>query len=144
MANGWACHAWMEDPVEGVMEYTGIRHLHIACATLSITLFVLRWGMDLLGTAWRQWSWLRIAPHVNDTVLLTAAIALATMSHQYPWELPWLGAKVVLLLAYIGFGKIALRPGLNTPSRLLWGVCALFTVLSIVAIATMRPAFLSH
>ena len=126
------------------MEYTGIRHLHIACAVLSISLFVLRWGMDLIGKPWRQWSWLRVAPHVNDTVLLAAAITLAAMSHQYPWQLPWLGAKIVLLLAYIGFGKMALRPGLNTSSRLLWGVSALFTVLSIVAIATMRPAFLSH
>ncbi len=126
------------------MEYTGIRHLHIACAVLSITLFVLRWGMDLLGKTWRQWPWLRIAPHVNDTVLLTAAIALAAMSHQYPWHLSWLGAKVLLLLAYIGFGKMALRPGIENPVRILWGFCALFTVLSIVAIATMRPAFFSH
>ena len=126
------------------MGYTGIRHLHMACAAMSITLFVLRWTLDLRRISWRQWHWLRVAPHVNDTVLLTAAIALATLSHQYPWQLPWLGAKVTLLLAYIGLGKMALRPGIPNRSRLIWGLCALTTVFSIVAIAMLRPISFSH
>lgn len=124
------------------MDYMLLRHLHITCAAISIVLFALRWLLSLRAVAWRQWRWLRITPHVNDTVLLTAAIALATISHQYPWREPWLGAKVLLLLAYIGLGKLALRPDQPRTAQALWGATALVTVFSIVAIATTRHSTL--
>jgi uncharacterized membrane protein SirB2 len=79
---------------------------------------------------------------VNDTVLLSAAIALAALSQQYPWREPWLGAKVLLLLAYIGFGKMALRPLQPARSQARWGALALLTVFLIVAIAVTRHATL--
>jgi uncharacterized membrane protein SirB2 len=120
------------------MDYASIRHLHISCAAISIALFALRWVLSLRAIAWRQWKWLRIAPHVNDTVLLTAATALATLSAQYPWREIWLGAKVLLLLAYIGFGKMALRPDQARASQALWGFAALLTVFSIVTLAVTR------
>jgi uncharacterized membrane protein SirB2 len=124
------------------MQYSTIRHIHMVCAAITIVLFALRWVLDLTNRGWRQWRWLRVAPHVNDSLLLTAAVALATLSHQYPWQLPWLGAKVTLLLVYIGLGTMALRTGLSTKTRLAWGLCALCAVFSIVAFATFRPFFL--
>ena len=120
------------------MDYASIRHLHISCAAISIALFALRWTLSLRAIAWRQKKWLRIAPHINDAVLLTAAIALATISHQYPWREAWLGAKVLLLLAYIGLGKLALRPDQPRSSQAFWGAAALATVFSIVALAVTR------
>ena len=124
------------------MDYASIRHLHIACAAISIALFALRWLLSLRAVDWRRWKWLRIAPHVNDAVLLTAAIALATISHQYPWREAWLGVKVLLLLAYIGLGKLALRPDQPRTTQASWGVAALVTVFSIVAIAITRHSTL--
>lgn len=124
------------------MDYASIRHLHIACAAISIALFALRWLLSLRAVDWRRWKWLRIAPHANDAVLLTAAIALATISHQYPWREAWLGAKVLLLLAYIGLGKQALRPDQPRTTQASWGVAALVTVFSIVAIAITRHSTL--
>lgn len=120
------------------MEYATIRQLHIGCASLSITFFVLRWGMDMRAIAWRQQRWLRILPHANDAVLLSAAIALATMSRQYPWQLPWLGTKVILLLLYIALGKMALDTAQDVRRRALWGVLALMTVFTIAGIAITR------
>lgn len=122
------------------MDYLLIRHIHITCAVISVVLFTLRWALSLRGVTWRQWKWLRIAPHVNDTILLSAAVALATISQQYPWREAWLGTKVLLLLAYIGFGKMALRPLQPPGSQARWGVVALLTVFSIVAIAVTRLA----
>lgn len=122
------------------MDYPLIRHIHITCAALSIALFTLRWLLSLRAVAWRQWTWLRIVPHANDAVLLTAAIALATISHQYPWQHFWLGAKVLLLLGYIGLGKMALRPAQPRAPQAFWGTAALLTVFSIVAMAVTRPA----
>lgn len=122
------------------MDYAHIRALHIACASLSITLFVLRGALQLTGRNWRRWRWLRIAPHVNDTVLLSAAVALALTSHQYPVAQPWLTAKVLALLVYIGIGGVAL--GADTPARLrvLAFVASLATVAYIVVVALTRSA----
>lgn len=124
------------------MDYLGVRHVHITCAAISIALFALRWLLSLRAIAWRQWQWLRIAPHINDAALLTAAVTLATWSQQYPWREPWLGAKVLLLLAYIGLGKMALRPDQPRATQVFWGAAALVTVFSIVAIAVTRHATL--
>ena len=124
------------------MDYNFLRQLHISCAAISIALFALRWTLDCSGRSWRQWRWLRIAPHANDTVLLTAAIGLAAWSHQYPWQLPWLGAKVLLLLLYIGLGKRALRPALPRTIRMAWGLAALTTASCIVLLAVQRPVHL--
>ena len=59
------------------MDYLVLRHLHMSCAAISITLFVVRGTCQTAGWPWRQWRWLRIAPHLVDTVLLGAAISLA-------------------------------------------------------------------
>ena len=122
------------------MDYSTVRALHIACAALSITLFVARGGMQLAGVNWRRWRWLRILPHVNDTVLLGAAIALALASHQYPLQQPWLTAKVLALLVYIGVGGLALRSGASPARQRLAFAVALATVAYIVAVALTRSA----
>jgi uncharacterized membrane protein SirB2 len=125
------------------VEYASVRTLHITCATLSIALFALRSGLALVDVDWRRWRWLRIAPHVNDTVLLTAAITLATWSGQAPWALPWLGAKVIALCLYIFFGSMALRRVQKPRARQAYATLALFTVAYIVATAMTRSASLN-
>lgn len=81
---------------------------------------------------------LRWLPHVNDTALLAAAIALAVWSGQYPLQQPWLTAKVCALLAYIMLGRQALRPGLSVAQRLPWVLAALASVAYIVAVAVSK------
>ncbi len=120
------------------MDYASVRTLHIACAGLSIALFGARGLMQIRGIDWRRWRWLRIAPHLNDTVLLGAAIALAGLSGQYPLALPWLTAKVLGLLMYIVAGRIALRPDVSTTTRLLAFAGALASVGYIVGVAMTR------
>jgi len=120
------------------MDYTTIRTVHVTCAALSITLFCARGAMQLGGIDWRRWRWLRIAPHVNDTVLLGAAITLAVISAQYPLAQPWLTAKVLALLLYIVLGGAALRPGLSKPVRGLAFAAALASVGYIVGVALTR------
>lgn len=114
----------------------------MVCAGISITLFVARGSMQLAGVDWRRWRWLRLAPHLNDTLLLGAAVALALASHQYPLAQPWLTAKVVALLAYIALGMVALRAGTAAVPRLLAFCLALATVAYIVAVAVTRSATL--
>ncbi len=124
------------------MDYVQLRLLHIFCASLSISLFLLRGVLQLTGVDWRRRRWLRIVPHVNDTVLLAAAIALSVMSHEYPVAQAWLSAKVIALLVYIVLGSIAFRPAVPRMQQALAFVGALATVGYIVAVAISRSATL--
>ncbi len=122
------------------MDYAQVRWLHIGCAGISIALFLLRGTLQFCSIDWRRSRWLRIAPHVNDTVLLGAAIALTIMSGQYPLEQDWLSAKVIALLVYIATGSLAFRRGASGRQRALAFTAALATVAYIVAVATSRSA----
>ncbi len=124
------------------MDYATIRLIHISCALVSVSLFTLRGLWQWRGVDWRRWRWLRVAPHVNDTVLLSAAVALALMSHQYPVAQSWLSAKVVALLLYIGLGGLALSPRATRRTRLIGLVGALACVSYILGVARTRSALL--
>ena len=122
------------------MSYLALKHLHITCVILSISLFTLRGVLTLRGTAWRQSKLLRIAPHIIDTVLLGSAIWMTTLIQQYPFTANWLTAKLLALLAYIAFGKIAL--GKHTPAarRAPTFAAALLSVGYIVGVALTKSA----
>jgi uncharacterized membrane protein SirB2 len=60
---------------------------------------------------------------------------LTTIIHQYPFSTGWLTTKVVLLLAYIVLGSIALKRGRSKRIRVAAFVAALLTVGFIVSVA---------
>ena len=122
------------------MSYLALRHLHITCVVLSIGLFVLRGGLGLRGVDWRRrWPVLRWLPHANDSVLMVAGVSLMVMSAQYPGAAhPWLAAKLVLLLAYVGAGKQALRADQPATRQAPWLAAALACVAAMVALALTR------
>ena len=122
------------------MEYSTLRAVHVGCAGISIGLFALRGAMQLRGIDWRRWRWLRVAPHLNDTLLLTAAITMAVMSAQYPLVQAWLTAKVLALCVYVGLGSVALRRDVSTRKRLVAFAAAMVSVGYIVAVALTRSA----
>ena len=77
----------------------------------------------------------RVVPHVVDTVLLASAIGLVVMLRQYPFMQPWLTAKVLGLLVYIGLGTIALKRGRTRPIRIAALASAIVVFVWIVATA---------
>ena len=54
-----------------------LKHLHIALAVLSISLFTYRFILTLMASKNLDRKWLKISPHVIDTFLLIAGISLA-------------------------------------------------------------------
>jgi uncharacterized membrane protein SirB2 len=118
--------------------YLVVKWIHVSAAFLSIGGFVLRGTWMLAGSALFTERWVRIAPHVVDTILLASAIALAVMLRQYPFVQPWLTAKVVALVAYIGLGMTAFRFAQQRRHRLLafWG--AVSTVGYILCVAYFK------
>ena len=115
--------------------YLALRNVHIACAILTITLFVLRGGLMLANSPWQQNMVLRYLPHAVDTVLLTTALMLTTVIHQYPFAAGWLTTKVVLLVVYIVLGSIALKRGRTKQIRVAAFIAALATIAYLVSVA---------
>lgn len=122
------------------MSYLAIKHLHVTCVVLSISLFFLRGIWTMQTSPIMQQRWVKIAPHIIDTLLLGSALTLAWLSQQWPFQQAWLTAKVLGLLAYIILGSIALKRGKTRQIRLAAWLLALVTVGYIVAVALTRTA----
>jgi uncharacterized membrane protein SirB2 len=120
--------------------YLGIRSVHIACAALTISLFVVRGILMLAESPLLAHRALRWTPIAVDTVLLTTALMLMDIIHQYPFRTPWLTAKIGLLVAYMVLGSIALRYGRTKRIRIAALLAALVTVAFLVTVArTHQP-----
>jgi uncharacterized membrane protein SirB2 len=123
------------------MDYLSLKHFHMSCAALSGSLFLLRGAWMLRASPMLQQRWVRIAPHIVDTLLLASAIGLATWSHQYPGQQPWLTAKVAALLGYIVLGSIALKRGRTAGQRRAAFIAALLLFAYIVTVAITKRTF---
>lgn len=120
------------------MSYELIKQVHILSVAVSFTLFFLRGYWVIRGAAVMQQHWVRIVPHVVDTVLLTSAIWLAVSLSASPLDHSWLMAKIIALLAYIVLGSIAIKRGRTRQIRAIAWVAALMTFLYIVAVALTK------
>ncbi len=122
------------------MDYSTIKQLHIGCAALSGSLFLLRGVWMLRESPMLNWRTVKILPHVIDTLLLASALVLVSWSGQYPFVQNWLTAKVLLLIAYIVLGSIALKRGRTRIARASAFVAALAVFTYIVMVALTRKA----
>lgn len=118
--------------------YLEVKALHVACVAASYGLFVVRGLWMMQRPALLMQRWVRVVPHVIDSVLLASAAALAYLSHQYPGVDPWLTAKVVGLLCYIGLGAVALKRGKTRRVRITAWVAAQAVFAYIVLVAVTR------
>jgi uncharacterized membrane protein SirB2 len=120
--------------------YLMLKNLHAGSAFASLALFITR-GVWIMAAPQRlQRRWVKVAPHVVDTVLLASAIALV-------WQLggldtirtqSWLAAKIVALVAYIVLGSIALKRGRTRMMRLAAFFAAIGVFGYIVSVAVAK------
>lgn len=120
------------------MFYLAIKHIHVTCVVLSITGFCLRGLLLLKKSALMERRWMRILPHMNDAVLLAAALGLTVLTGQYPFFDAWLTAKVFGLIAYIILGALALQPGREAGLRIAAGIGAVVVFGWIVSVALTK------
>src|SRR5688500_3626903 len=100
------------------MSYLAIKNVHVTCVVLSYLFFFVRGVWMMHESSLLARPWVKIAPHVIDTVLLVSAIAMAVMIRQYPFSAPWLTAKLVGLIVYIALGMVALKRGKTKRTRM--------------------------
>jgi uncharacterized membrane protein SirB2 len=120
-----------------------IKIIHVTTALISISGFTLRGIWMLRDSPQLQAKWVKIIPHVNDTVLLLSAIILAVQMSQAPFVHGWLTAKVLGLLLYIGLGMVALRFGKTKPVKALAFLSAIIVFIYIVLVALTKNPLLS-
>lgn len=123
------------------MDYFFIKNLHIASVALSGCLFLLRGIWMLCDSAMLQRRWVKIIPHIVDTLLLTSAIIMMIMSGQYPFAQDWLTAKLLALFAYIGIGTVALR-GRSKVVRVWAFITALAVFIYIGSVAITKQVLI--
>ena len=124
------------------MNYLAFKYLHITSVALSGSLFLLRGFWMQRESDMLQQRWVKVLPHIIDTLLLSSALIMVFWSAQYPFFQPWLTAKVIALIAYIGLGTVALKRGKTKAVRTWAWLAALATFAYIVAVALTRQAMI--
>jgi uncharacterized membrane protein SirB2 len=117
--------------------------IHVTTAALSFSGFFVRGVWMLKDSDMLQQRWVRITPQVVDTVLLVSAIALAVQLHMSPLGQPWLMAKIIALVVYIGVGLVALRFGRTKTIRTAAWLLGMLIFAYIVSVAVSKsvPGF---
>lgn len=118
-----------------------LKSVHVTCAILSFTGFFVRGLWMLLESGALQYKWVRVLPHIVDTVLLTTALLMLYVAHMSVLEHDWLLSKIVALLVYIALGMVALKHGKTKMIRAVSWCLGLIVFLFIVSVAlTKNPA----
>ncbi len=108
---------------------------HVLLATLSVSLLIYRGSRHFARNPVPDQHWLRITPHIVDTLLLVTGITLAWTLGLDPLVVTWLGVKLLLIVAYIAVGLLAFRIPGSRRFRLCIFILALLIFADIVAIA---------
>jgi uncharacterized membrane protein SirB2 len=121
--------------------YVVVKYIHLISVSLSLAGFFLRGLLMVRASPLLNARWIKVLPHVNDTVLLAAALSLAFMSEQYPFVAGWVTAKVLGVIAYIILGALALRDASTLRMRIVCWLAAMAVFGWIVSVAlTRNPA----
>lgn len=118
-----------------------VKQAHVGLALVSAAGFILRMAWIALGQAHRlRHRWVRVAPHLVDTLLLVAGVILAVSYSLSPLQHPWFAAKLLLLVAYVASGGIVIRRARRDEALGIWPILALACLALIFASAlTHRP-----
>ena len=123
------------------MAYVLLKQLHLTTIGITLTLFLLRGAWMMRDSPRLKARWVRIVPHINDTLLLASGISLAVLIGQYPLVNGWLTAKLFALIAYIVLGTVALKRGKTKGQRIAAWVVALLVFGYMVAVAVAHDPF---
>jgi uncharacterized membrane protein SirB2 len=97
--------------------YAPIKFVHILCVLASGGLFAMRGLLLLNEQAWAMSAPMRYLSYGIDSVLLIAALMLASMLPSAAFANGWLSVKLVLLVIYVVLGSFALKRARSLKGR---------------------------
>ncbi len=86
-----------------------LKHLHLFFVAVLGVSFVCRFMLAEFFPHLLKIKWLKITPHVLDTLLLLSGIALVIQGHWLTGSYGWIIAKLLVLLVFIGLGVLAMH-----------------------------------
>jgi len=112
--------------------YLFLKTLHISTVVLSISLLLLRTILLLRSAELLKNRFLKIIPHINDTLLLTSAlILLFTSDHISSGNTGWIYAKVTVMIFYILTGIYLFRYAKNK-MQIFWSLALALILYSYI------------
>ncbi len=118
--------------------YGLLKSIHVICAAITISGFVLRGFWMLLESPLLAHKLTRIAPHIVDTLFLLSGIFMLVVAGMNPFGQPWLIAKFVALIAYILLGMVAIRRGPTKNIRAVAFVSAIAVFGYVIGVGMAR------
>lgn len=115
-----------------------LKHLHMTVAAISILLFTFRFALTLVNSEKLTLKWLKIAPHIIDTLLLGFGIALSIQLAINPAEQLWLAEKLFAVVAYIFTGYYTLKLARNRTMQIIGFLGAMGWIMLVVRIAMSK------
>ena len=115
-----------------------IKSIHVLCALLSISGFIYRGFLKLNNPDKLAKKWLKISPHIIDTILLLSAIYLVFASQYYPTLFNWVTVKIIALVLYIILGLLTLRFCKTRTGVLVSFILAVTTFAYIIFVARTK------
>ncbi|MBD1575002.1 MULTISPECIES: SirB2 family protein [Vibrio] len=93
--------------------YASMKHIHLLSIVISVFLLTLRYILMMMDSSLLHKKWLKITPHIVDTVLLASGISLIFITGFMPFtaSAPWLTEKITCVFVYIALGFVALKLG---------------------------------
>lgn len=125
--------------------HVALNYFHLLTVAISITLLVLRFLWQWRNSAIMNRRWIKIAPHLNDTLLFVSGIALVASCGFYPLLSTdtWLTEKLFGVIIYILLGYVALgKRNKSQKLRVTAFILALGCLYLIIKLATTKIPFL--
>ena len=114
------------------------KHLHMTLAVISISLFTLRFVWLMLNSAQLNRKWVKVTPHIIDTLLFVVGVMMAVKLVINPLEQLWLAEKLLAVVAYIFTGIYTLKFARNRSMQIFGYLGAMGWVMLIVRIAMTK------
>jgi len=97
--------------------YFFVKNIHLLTIAISVALLTLRFGLMITNSSSNlsRSRFLKVFPHINDTVLFLSGVYLIVLTHFIPFTpaAPWLTQKLMCVVVYIVLGFFALKLGKN-------------------------------
>jgi uncharacterized membrane protein SirB2 len=105
---------------------------------MTISGFLLRGYWMLRESEMLQHRFVRVAPHLVDTVFLLSGVAMLWLLHLNPLTQSWLLAKFAGLVAYILLGMVAIRRGPTRQVRIVAFIAAVSMFAYVAGVALTK------
>ncbi|MFW8590034.1 SirB2 family protein [Glaciecola sp. 2405UD65-10] len=117
--------------------YMFAKHLHLTAIALSFSLFLIRFVLLMRNSPSLQKKWLKITPHIVDTVLIISIVLLCVNLSVYPFVNEWATSKLIGLVLYILSVAFALKWARNNAMRIvgLAGAIAWLAITASIAVS---------